>query len=293
MKKLILLISIILITNIPCQAVTSYDLIKQKFINSKDIRAVKSLLNSQVKYANKENFNKFIATYDKNYLNSDGLDYEKYSKLVTDIWNTYDGIKYCIKIKNIELNNQEANVELTEISNADISVQNKMNGILKSESESVYKLKKINGKWKVISDSVLSEKTSLLYGDAVGLDIKLTAPNKITAGTEYTASLEFETPKGIVSIASISNDKVEYPQKQTEEVFRKMPEDNILERLFTANKENKNEYVIASIGLTKANICDLSIQVSLVGFGYQVVRVNVLPENSSNKQAEVKDDKEE
>ena len=39
-------------------------------------------------------------------------------------------------------------------------------------------------------------------------------------------------------------------QVQTKEVFRSMPEDNILERIFTSNDNNKNEYVIASIGLT-------------------------------------------
>ena len=292
MKKIIILIGILLVAKIPCHAIASYDSIKQKIINAKDTRAVKSLLNSQVKYANREDFNKFINTYDTSYLNSDGLDYEQYSKLVTDIWNTYEGIKYGIKIKNIELKDKEAQVELTETSSADISVQNKMNGTLKSESKSIYKLKKINGKWKVVSDSVISEKTSMLYGEAIGLDIKLTAPNEIKAGTEYTASLEFETPKGVVSIASISSDKVEYPQKPTEEVFRKMPEDNILERLFTSNSENKNEYIIASIGLTKANVCDLSIQVSLVGFGYQVVRVNVLPQETLNNQSEVINDKE-
>ena len=65
-----------------------------------------------------------------------------------------------------------------------------------------------------------------------------------------------------------------------------------MERLFTSNSENKNEYIIASIGLTKANVCDLSIQVSLVGFGYQVVRVNVLPQETLNNQSEVINDKE-
>lgn len=292
MKKIFyILFSLIFLSN-QVNASDNLSVLKQKFVQANNVRAVKALLNSQVKYANKEDFDRFITTYDKSYLNSDGLDLNAYSKLVSDIWDTYDNIKYGIKIKNIKIQDNNASVELVETSDADISVPQKMNGVLRSKSNSVYNLKKIGGKWKVVSDSVLDETTSIMYGEAMNLDVKLTAPNNIAPNTEYTASLEFETPKGIVSIASISNDKVEYPQKPTEEVFRKMPEDNILERLFTSNTSNKNEYVIASIGLTKANVCDLSLQIALVGFGYQVIRVNVIPEKDSVSK-EVENDKKE
>ena len=108
------------------------------------------------------------------------------------------------------------------------------------------------------------------------MDIKLSAPNEVTPGYEYTASLEFVPPKDTFAIASIAKDKVEYPHKQAQEVFRKLPEDNILERLFIANSDNANEYVIASIGLTRADINDMSIKLSLTGFGYQIIRVNVV-----------------
>ena len=150
-----------------------------------------------------------------------------------------------------------------------------MSGVLKSEADSVYHLKKVDGKWKVTYDAVNAENTSMLYGEARDLDIKLTAPKEIEAGVEYTASLEFTPPENSVAIASIASDKVEYPQKQAKEVFRKLPDDNILERLFISNTDNVNEYVVASIGITKADISDLSIKFSLTGFGYQITRVNV------------------
>ena len=229
-----------------------------------DTREIKSLLNSQVRYANRTNFDKFIATYDKNYKNADGFDLETYSTLVKDIWKTYDKIKYDIKIKDIAIKDDCATVKVEEFSYADIPVSEKMDGVLKSEADSVYYLKKINGKWKVSSDSVISENTSMLYGDAIGLDIKLTAPAEIPANTEYTASLEFTPPEDTIAIASIASDKVEYPQKQAKEVFRKLPDDNILERLFISNSDNVNEYVVASIGLTKADISDLSIKLSMI-----------------------------
>ena len=130
----------------------------------------------------------------------------------------------------------------------------------------------------------------MLYGEAVDLDIKLTAPKEVTPGYEYTASLEFVPPKDTFAIASIAKDKVEYPQKQAKEVFRKLPDDNILERLFIANSDNANEYVIASIGLTRADIKDMSIKLSLTGFGYQIIRVNVvdkLQEENSKEEVNV------
>lgn len=245
-------------------------------------RGVKSLLNTQIKYANKNNFDKFISTYDPNYKNGDGYDLEVYSKLVKELWENYDNIKYGIKIKDITFEEDgTAKVSLIETSRADIPVTKKMSGVLKSEADSIYYLKKINGKWKVTSDKINEEVTSMLYGEAVDLNIKLSAPLEVTPGYEYTASLEFDPPKDTFAIASIAKDKVEYPQKQAKEVFRKLPDDHILERLFISNKDNANEYVIASIGLTKADIKDLSIKLSLTGFGYQIIRVNVVDKLSN------------
>ena len=262
---------------------------KSDFFNT-NIRGVKSTLNSQIKYANQNNFDKFISTYDENYQNGDGYDLGIYSKLVKELWNNYDNIKYSIKIKDITFDeNGTATVSLIETSQADIPITKKMNGILKSEADSIYYLKKINGKWKVTSDKIIDEVTSMLYGEAMNLDIKLSAPHEVTPGYEYTASLEFEPPKDTFAIASIAKDKVEYPQKQAKEVFRKLPDDHILERLFVANSDDANEYVIASIGLTKAAIEDLSIKLSLTGFGYQIIRVNVVDEIPAKEDKNVKE----
>ena len=62
-----------------------------------------------------------------------------------------------------------------------------------------------------------------------------------------------------------------------------MPEDNILERLFTSNSENANEYVVASIGLTKASVSNTNINLSLTGFGYAIKRVNVIAANEATE----------
>ena len=291
MKKLLLIIFSVVI--LAPSSLAENKFLKTDFFN-KNIRGVKSVLNSQIRYANKNNFDKFIATYSPDYQNGDGYDIEIYSKLVKELWNNYDNIKYGIKIKDIVIENDDtAIVSLIENSQADIPVTKKMNGILKSEADSVYYLKKINGKWKVTSDKIYDEVTSMLYGDAINLNIKLSAPHEVTPGYEYTASLEFDPPKDTFAIASIAKDKVEYPQKQAKEVFRKLPEDHILERLFIANSDNANEYVIASIGLTKADIQDMSIKLSLTGFGYQIIRVNVVDKLPEKQEKEADNDTKE
>lgn len=251
-------------------------------------KAVKNVIVKQFKYANKCNFDKFISTFDKEYVNSDGFDLDIYSELVKDIWSTYENIRYSVKIKNVSVNGDSAEINVTEFTNADLPLTKNYTGELDSVSESTYYLKNNNGKWKVVSDSVSDETTRMLYGQAKNLDVKLTVPKIVEADTEYTASLEFVPPKNMLAVASIAADKVVYPQPKTKEVFRAMPKDNILERLFTSNSDNVNEYVIASIGLTQTDIKDLSIKMSLTGFGYVIKRVNVVPvkdekENSNDK----------
>lgn len=243
-----------------------------------DENVIKRVLKSQVRYANRNNFEKFIQTYDVKYVNADGFNLDVYSSLVKDIWKTYDNIKYGIEIKNISVSENKARVELVETSYAKIPMSEVYEGELNSEANSIYYLEKNGKKWKVISDKVLDETTTILYGQAKGLDIKLTVPNEIEANKDYCVTLEFTPPEETMAIASIASDIVEYPQKPTKEVFRALPEDNILERLFTSNTKNANEYIVASIGLTKTSVCDLNLQLSLTGFGYAIKRVNVIPD---------------
>ena len=112
----------------------------------------------------------------------------------------------------------------------------------------------------------MDETTSMLYGLAKNLDIKLTVPKSIRSNEEYCATLEFEPPNEVMAIASIASDVVEYPQKPTQEVFRVLPEDNILERLFISNNKNANEYIIASIGLTKTSIDNIISTLKKLGY---------------------------
>lgn len=275
--KRILLTLFILFSVLQSAYALDFTALKADYKMAKDIRAVKSLLKSQVKYANNNNFERFIATYDEKYVNGDGFNLDVYSAMIKDLWNLYEDIEYDIEFKKVYVSGDEARVELTETSYADIDVDTRYDGELKSVANSVYFLRKNNGKWKVISDNVIDETTLMFYGEARDLDVHLTVPTEIEAGMDYIATLEFVPPQETFAIASIASDKVEYPQQPTKEVFRLFPEDNILERYFTSNTENMNEYIVASIGLTKTTITDMSLNLHLTGFGYAIKRVNVLP----------------
>ena len=270
MKKYLLILFTFILINQPSQAWTWGEW-------NSDENSIKRVLKSQVKYANHANFDKFIQTYDPKYVNADGFNLDIYSSLVKDIWNTYDNIKYGIEIKDIAIDGNRAKVQLKETSYAKIPMLHAYEGELNSEADSIYYLEKKNNNWKVISDKVIDETTTMLYGQAKGLEIKLFVPNEIEANKEYCATLEFDPPEKTLAIASIASDIVEYPQKPTKEVFRALPEDNILERLFTSNTQNANEYIVASIGLTKTSVDDLNLKLSLTGFGYAIKRVNVIP----------------
>jgi len=244
---------------------------------------IKNFFAKQERYANKKNLKKYIATYDSNYKNADGFSLKTYSALINDLWSTHRNIKYDLEIKNISIEGNKAKVELCEKTFAEIKTSKVYSGELNGIANTIYYLEKKDDKWKVIEDSILDENSSILYGSAKGLDIKLIAPNNIQANTEYSALLEFEPPQNTIAIASIAADKVEYPQQPAKEVFRALPEDRILERLFTANNENTNEYIVASIGLTKSSVTAENIQLRLTGFGYKMKRVNVIHNNNSGE----------
>ena len=275
MKNILILILSLLFWLQPCLAFSRDSL-------SREEKSVQKFFKTQLRYANRMNYDKYIKTYDSTYSNSDGFNLDIYSKLVRDIWKTYDNIKYDIEIENIALSSDKAVVDVVETSYAELGVISaKYTGELKSVANTTYCLVRDNKTWKVLSDTVKDETTTMLYGDAKDLKINLTVPKEIKANVDYSAVLEFVPPKDTMAIASIASDIVEYPQKPTEEVFRVLPEDNILERLFTSNDKNANEYIIASIGLI-----NLKQNLTPSGFGYCIKRVNVIANQEDRSNVE-------
>jgi len=244
---------------------------------------IKKALCNHLKYANGYNLDGLKTLYADNYINADGLSRDIYFDLIKKTWESYPDIKYSIDIKNIEVNANNAVAQVIENAIASTSSQSGIiheKGILQSTSSSVYYFEKINNKWLITSDHIISEKTFLKYGIANDLKIDLIAPNQILADTPYTASLDIQVPKDSLVIASVGKENITYPQVLAEEVFRKLSDDGTLERVFKSNNKNINEYAVASFGITKAKIINQSeLKIFVTGLGFAMTRVNVIPKN--------------
>ncbi len=251
---------------------------------------VRKTLNLYLKYANNYDFEGLKSLYADNYVNSDGFNKAIYCDLVKKTWTSYPDIKYKMEIKNIEVGTNSAVAQISECAyattNSKSGVVNEK-GILESNSNSVYYLERFGNEWLITSDHILSEKTSLKYGNAKYINVELIAPSQIPAGTQYTSTLQMEIPKESLIIASIGKENITYPQATAQEVFRKLPKDGTLERLFKANEENINEYAVASFGITKAEIKNgTEIKIYVTGLGFVMSRVNVIPKNNFVKATE-------
>jgi hypothetical protein len=244
---------------------------------------VKKTLYTHLKYANNYTIDGLKSLYSDKYINADGLDKNIYFSLIKKTWDSYPDIKYKIDIKSIEINGNIAVADVDEEAVATTNTKSgliKERGLLESFSDSVYYFENVDGQWLITSDHINFEKTFLRYGSAKNINVDLIAPCQILANKSYTASLKLITPKDSLAIASIGQEQITYPQQTAEEIFRKLPDDDILERVFTSNNKNINEYAVASFGITKADLeHGKELKVYVTGLGFVMSRINVIPEN--------------
>ena len=231
--------------------------IEQNRIYKSTYNDIKNVIEQQNIYANKYDLKGLSNLYADDFVNSDGFNKDIYFKLIEETWKTYPDISYTTNIKNIEFSDNYATVFVNETAVAtsrDAIGEFTAIGELYSTSQCVYHLEKHGAKWLINSEKIIEETSTLKYGDARYTNIQLNTPKQIGAGKEYTTTLKVDAPKDTVVIASINKENIIYPQEKSEDAFRKMPDDNILERLFTSNKENVNEYAVESIGIKRAEI---------------------------------------
>ena len=126
---------------------------------------------------------------------------------------------------------------------------------------------------------VYSEKTSIKYGSAKEIEIKMDAPECVSAENEYNVKISADLPDGTGLIASIASETIQYPQAiNREEIFRPMKQSGELERVLIANNEGKNEIAIASVALAKAVVDENSqINIKVDGVAFVASRINVIP----------------
>ena len=257
--------------------------IEQNRINKSILNSVKNVINQQTIFANKYDLKGLKTLYSPNFVNSDGFTKDIYFKLIDETWKTYPDIVYSTEIKNIEFSENYASVLVEETAVA-TSQENIGDftavGELYSTSKCIYYLEKQGTKWLINSEKILEETSSLKYGDARYVNMELSAPNQTGSGKYYTATLKVDAPKDSVVVASINKENIVFPQTKTDEAFRKLPDNNILERFFISNNKNVNEYTVASVGITRAeNYTDNQIRIYMGGLAFIMTRINVIPEN--------------
>lgn len=270
--------------------------IEQNRINRATYNDIKKVIDQQSVYTNKYDLKGLATLYAKDFVNSDGFNKDVYFKLIDETWKTYPDITYKTEIKNIEFSDNYATVFTYETAVA--TSQEEIGdltaiGELYSTSQCVYYLEKQGAKWLINSEKIIEETSTLKYGDARYINIELNAPKQIGANKDYTTTLKVDAPKDSVVIASINKENIVYPQTKSDDAFRKMPDDNILERVFLSNKDNVNEYAVASIGITRAeNYTDNQIRVYMGGLAFIMTRINVIPENKFIKLEDKKESAE-
>lgn len=258
--------------------------IEKTSVHENSAKEIRRLFALQDKYTNSYEYENLFNIYSDDFINSDGYDKNLYFKLIKETWETYPDITYKTVIEKLEVNGSFAYVETNETAFAvaeEDSEEISAAGELYSKARCIYYLKKENGKWLISGEDILEEHSSLKFGDARFIKMELNAPNYVAAGSHYASELKVDMPEDQIVIASISRENITQPAVRAAEKYRKLPPEQRIERLFTANTDNVNEYNIASVGVTKTEpVDDENVKVYMNGLAFLMTRVKVVPKNT-------------
>lgn len=240
---------------------------------------VRKIFENYQKFSNNKDLESFLSLHDETYRSADGYDKNRLKELAQESWKEYPDVKYTIKVINANVDMDNAtiitNEKLSGITSAAVEYV-KGNGFIDSESTAIYYLKRFSNEWRITSDFVINEKTSMRYGIARFIPMKLDAPSLITPDTDYTAVLKVNVPRAYAALISLNNEPITFPMVRSKEVFRSIKSDGIQERILRSGDGVTNENAIASIGIAKPSIKDDNINVNILGIAFLSSRVNVL-----------------
>lgn len=259
------------------------EIIKRVSLKNKLQKSPEAQINSFIKkynhYSEKNNFAKLKEMYCDDFVNNDGFDKDTIFKMMQMASGAYKNMKYTTEIEKIKITGKYALVKAHERATAqtdNLADKIQDTGIVVSEIDYVDYLVKEGNKWKIQATEVLSEEVSMKYGEAKNMDIEITTPSCVPAGSEYEVSLSANTPDGSFALGSIVNEQIVFPQMQNKDIFRAIKSEK-LARVLTANKENHNEYTTISIALTRAEVEPPQVNINMTGMAFAMKRINVIP----------------
>lgn len=248
-----------------------------------DKSQIRSVITKHNKALSRHDIETVKTFYDKNYKSVDGFNLDDLTSMLQKTYSTYDNIKYKTKINSISAYDNWALVQMSDVTSAtvypvdDKKIKKEKMGKLDGRSVYVVYLKKNKDSWKIISDDILMEETSLKYGVANKVGIDLVTPLFIKNGGEYDLSLKLDKPDDIIALASLSREEVSYPPLDYQEKYRKVSETGDLARLVKANNKNLDEYAVASIGFTRLSVNEeeSKARIEVLGMAYVMKRINM------------------
>ncbi len=249
-----------------------------------NIKQINALFKKHGELANKHDIKGLYPLYTDNYINNDGFNKEAYFKSIESTWQSCDDLTYKTEILSIEINGDHASVYVNETANGTLLEKLEtlqVTGEIHSKSKGIYHLESINGEWYIAGETAITDESSLVYGDARYMNIEIQAPAQVNAGDDYTASLKVDADDKTLIMASINSDPVVYPTKAPQNDLRMMPQSQILERIIKANNNNLNEYVIASMAISKVKPVGIeNYKIYMAGLACVMKRVNIVPKNN-------------
>ena len=291
MKKVIyfillsaLSLSVVFAVNTEAQARSCTESYKQ--YTQRAEKDIKNLLMKQVELSNKNDIKALENFYAEDYRNSDAFDKTTTFALIKDNYKIYPDLKVSLKINNIEVNGKYAVADVYEYASKNNIKRDDIDykGKLKAEGRTLYYLENRNGKWLITSEQSIYEKNSVTFGEADYADVKLITPMIVSAGEQYSAELKINNlPGTAVVMGSITTTPATYPipeEDDTNDPYRVF-EDTSLERIFFANRDNINEYVAGTLGITRSKpVPNGDIKLYMSGLAFLMTKVNVIPENT-------------
>jgi len=268
----------------PCQAIETTSAAATAGLNefslepdttehSQERKEIENLLSTIESEWNAHNLEGVMNNYADDYVNNDGLDKKAVTELTKDFWKTYPDAKSSSKTKQIRIDGPFATVESRDMAVG--TTAKEMPGIgtkgdLNSISEGQLYVKKTGSIWKIIGDRIDYEKVRVAFGFARQLQASFSAPEQVKSGKQYSAKLELNLPTGLTAVGSITNQILEYPQPPPAEIWRPL-DGPTLERVISANLNNRNELLMATIGITNSQ------RNALMGIEFLTRRLNVVP----------------
>ena len=258
--------------------------LRDKFKKSPE-NQIRDFFKKYNRYSAKNRIDKLKEMYTEDYVNNDGFNKKTVFEMMDMASSSYKEVVYNTEIESIVVDGNYAVVRAKEIATGEtekVFERVKDTGSISSELHFVDYMKKEGNNWKISATEVIYEKVALVYGEAKSLAVDISAPDCVPAGAEYDVTVKTTAPDNTFIVASISNDKIVFPQEKAKDVFRTI-RNGELARILKANKTNNNEYATASIALTKAKVEPSSVILDMTGIAFVMKRVNVLAINENIK----------